>query len=227
MENLEDDLFVALGGKNMNKRRNVELILNLVRSELTKLLPLELAEDFDSKSFIGGGAIYSIYNVQEPKDYDFFFNDELYVAKLRKHFEETPFLKYKKGVKMGDYKGHRLIITDNAISIGDYQLITRWVGTPKEVIGQFDFKHNMFYVYEGKLQTLVKWKYLDDNKLRYNEDRARDICGTIIRVKKFVERGFTITNKEMAKMLLRLNEVGFNERELEILHSNDRNDFGS
>jgi hypothetical protein len=199
------------------------------KKEFSKLLPNDVQKDFMKKTFIGGGAIYSLYNKEEPKDYDFFCEDEIMAKRLRAVFENNSSLKYKDGIKIGKYKGKTLIVTDNAISIGNFQIITRWIGCPKTVIEQFDFKHNMFYLHKkNEIETLTKWEYLEDNKLRYNEKRARDICGTIIRVKKFVERGHSITNREMAKMLLKLHEVGFNERELEILNSHDRrNNFGS
>ena len=208
----------------------VEIKLEKARQDLINILPEDLRDDFSKESYIAGGAIYSIWNNKPVKDYDFFVRSEELVEKIRNHTEFMRVWQGEKGsVKIGTYLGYTLIITDNAISIGDYQIITRWVGTPKEVIEEFDFKHNMYYYENNKIHSLVGWKYIKDNKLIYNEKRARDICGTIIRVKRFVEKGFTITNSEMAKMLLKLNEVGFNERELEILNSFDdrRIAFGS
>jgi hypothetical protein len=211
------------------KLKSVEEKLKEAKKEFIDMLPTSIQKEFDEKSFIGGGAIYSLYNGQEPKDYDFFVTEERFARVIHTAFSLNPNLKFRGGVKVGSFKGLHMVVTDNAISIGKFQIITRWVGTPYEVIGQFDFKHNMFYYQNGRVETVSNWSFLDDNKLRYNHDRARDICGTIIRVKKFVERGFTITNSEMSKMLLKLHEVGFNERELEILNSHDeeRNNFGS
>ncbi|GIN67056.1 hypothetical protein J41TS2_24770 [Bacillus sonorensis] len=218
---------VYRGMKPFLKLASIKLDLEKAKKDFTNLLPPEYQEEFKNKSYLAGGAIYSLYNNQIPKDYDFFLTDESLVKELRRFFDNGT-LKYKNGVKIGKYNDLILVYTDNAISIGDYQIITRWVGDPEDVIEEFDFKHNMFYYIDSEIKTLVDWSYLEDNKLRYNEKRARDICGTIIRIKKFVERGFTITNREVSKMLLKLHEVGFNDRELEILHANDeRNDFGS
>jgi hypothetical protein len=217
----------------MNRKQKKQLkavakTLIVARKLFASFMPEELQKEFMAKTFIGGGAIYSLYNEEDAKDYDFFCEDEVLVKKIRNYFEGITSLKYKNGINIGRYQGERLIITDNAISIGKYQLITRFIGTPEEVIREFDFKHNMFYLHKKEVETLSKWEYLEERVLRYNEKRARDICGTIIRVKKFVERDFTISNNEMAKMLLKLHEVGFNERELEILNSFDeRNSFGS
>ena len=127
-----------------------------------------------------------------------------------------------KVVKIGKYRDLKLIVTVNGISLGKYQIVTRWSGDVESVVNEFDFKHNMYYVYKGEIGTCVEWEYLDDNVLRFNCERARDLVGCIIRTRKFVERGFKLTNKEMSKMLLKLHEVGFNDRELEILNSSNR-----
>ena len=200
-----------------------------IKNEFKNLLPKELQEEFEECAYLGGGAIFSLYNDEEPKDYDFFVTSKTFASKAHWIFSNNGTLKYKNGIKIGTHRGKLLIVTNNAISIDKkFQIVTAWVGTPQEVIGEFDFKHNMFYVHNNGVEALVCWSYLEEKKLYYNEKRARDICGTIIRVKKFVERGFAITNKEMSKMLLKLHEVGFNERELEILNYHDeRNDFGS
>lgn len=201
-----------------------------VKQELVELLPEKFRERFEQSAYIGGGAIYSLYNNQEPKDYDFFLDDPEFADELSAVFFVliADFLHVMEGFKdnriyIGYYKDKRAVVTTNGISIGKFQIITRWSGTPEEVINEFDFKHNMFYYHKNNIETFSQWDFLEDNKLRYNEKRARDICGTIIRVKKFVERGFTITNKEMAKMLSKLNEVGFNEREVEILEKAEGN----
>lgn len=202
------------------------------KSIFLSLLPDELRYDFDKLSFIGGGAVYSLYNGNEVKDFDFFVKDKDFAKRIHKYFDDNlnDFdLKYRNGVKIGKYKGKRLIVTDNAISIGEYQIITRWIGAPEEVIGEFDFRHNQFYWCEDKIETVTDWKYLEGDKLIFNEDRARDIANCIIRMNKFLKRGFTIDNREISKLLLRLHEVGFSDIDLEIMRSKDsnRNNFGS
>lgn len=211
------------------KLRIVEEQLRRAKKEFVSMLPESIREEFNEKSYIGGGAIYSIYNNKEPKDYDFFLIDEYLAKKLHMIFSLNSNLKYKSGVKIGSFKNLHMVITDNAISIGQFQIITRWVGTPKEVIGQFDFLHNHFYMYRDKIETLTEWNYLDDNELRFNTNRVRDVANCIMRMNKFLNRGFIISNREIASMLLKLNEVGFSEVDLEILKSkNERKlNFGS
>lgn len=209
--------------KKINKINN-ELLY--IKDDLIKLLPDELRNEFFDKSYISGGCIYSLYHDKEPKDYDFFVESNYLVERLRNYFLNQA--SYKGDLRSGGlYRDINMTITQNAISLGRYQIITQWVGKPLEVINQFDFKHNMTYWKDGKVICLSDWKFVRGTKIYYNEGRARDIVGTIVRLPRFVERGMTVSNKEISKMLLRLNDVGFSEREIEILENNQLDHFGS
>ncbi|QJI52431.1 hypothetical protein [Psychrobacillus phage Perkons] len=186
----------------------------------------ELRGAFYDEVYIAGGFIYSIINNEsgEFKDIDLFFKTEETALQIKEYFRKNSRLhmSHSEDVKIGMYGSYNIVITSNALSVGYFQVITRWTGTPEEVVSQFDFKHNMFFYQRGNFYSLVDSKYLYDDYLHYNDERARDICGTIMRVSKFVSRGMKITQKEVAKMLLRLNDVGFNDRELEILNNANR-----
>lgn len=215
--------------ENLHKYK-IDFVTNrlyLEKHKLLKLIPLSFRVQFEDSSYISGGCIYSLYNNQTPKDYDFFLTDSQLANEIKEYFIEQSGYRGT-NICGGQYKGHPLIVTDNAISIGNYQIILQWVGTPEEVVSQFDFAHNQFYFHNKEIQTLSDFECLKSKELKYNDKRARDICGTIIRTSKFIKRGMSITNKEMAKMLLKLHEVGFNERELAILKDNTSSkSFGS
>ncbi|MFE4571398.1 hypothetical protein [Paenibacillus chitinolyticus] len=187
------------------------------RQQLIDLLPEKFKKQFEQLAYIAGGCIYSLYQSQEPKDYDFFLMDESFVKDLRRHFLEEESGYHGKDISGGTYHGYPLTITENAISIGRYQIITRWIGQPEEVVKEFDFKHLQFYCAGNEIETVTQFDFLDSKELKYNEDRARDICGSVFRSNKFVSRGMKISQKEMAKMLLRLKNVGFSEKEVETL----------
>ncbi|WP_372011415.1 hypothetical protein NBRC13296_12715 [Paenibacillus chitinolyticus] len=200
------------------------------RKQLIDLLPEKFKKQFEEQSYIAGGCIYSIYQCQEPKDYDFFLKDESFVRELREHFlDESGY--HGKEISGGVYRGYPLTITENAISIGKYQIITRWIGQPEEVVKEFDFKHLQFYHAGNEIETVTQFDFLDSKELKYNEDRARDICGSVFRSSKFVARGMKISQKEMAKMLLRLQKVGFSDKEVETLiackEKSETDHFGS
>ncbi|EJW14106.1 hypothetical protein OB446_026835 [Paenibacillus alvei] len=210
-----------------SKLNEVSQRLNQEKKNLIADLPAHLQDDFAKEGFISGGCIYSLYNGKEPKDYDFFVRTQSLADRLREFYmslvvQDTSDDKHKKekNIFIVHYKGQRVVITKNAISIGKkYQIITKFFGAPKEVVTEFDFKHNMFYHQNDRINTLSDWEYLDSNSLAYNEQRARDISGTIIRVHKFCERGMTITNAEMSKMLRKLRDIGFTARENEIIEN--------
>ncbi|WP_339193897.1 hypothetical protein MKY95_19140 [Paenibacillus sp. FSL P4-0176] len=208
------------------KLNDISKHLREVKNELIKLLPTQMWQRFESEAYISGGCIYSLYHDRQPKDYDFFLVNESLADELREYFIDHAGY-HGSDMSGGTYQGLPLIVTNNAISIGKYQIITQWVGEPQDVIGDFDFRHNMFYWKNKKVYTLSDWSYLKGNALVYNEQRARDIVGTIVRVPRFIQRGMTITQKEMSKVLLRLNSVGFTGKEIEILENNKLDRFGS
>lgn len=211
------------------KLKYIEMRLELEKQNLIDLLPDGFKEDFAAEAYISGNSIWSLYNDKSPKDYDFFIRTESLAIRLRKYFESIA--GYHGKISGGVYKDHPLLISDNAISIGKYQIITRWIGNPLDVCGQFDFAHLQFYYEDKKVDTVSDFEFLESKTLRYNESRARDIVGSVMRLNKFVERGMKAPQREVSKMLLKLKEVGFNEREVEILEEakekSDSDHFGS
>jgi hypothetical protein len=205
------------------KLGRITKLLTEEKQKFIEILPEQFRDEFDKVSFIAGGCIYSIYNDQSPKDYDFFLNSESLGDKMSEYFMDQCG-HHGSNMSGGMYGKNQLIVTNNAISIGKYQIITRFKGTPEEVTEQFDFAHNQCFHHNGEIGTTSDIKYLSSKELVYNTERARDIVGTIMRVNRFVRRGMRISQQEMSKMLLKLHEVGFNERELETLRdaSSDR-----
>lgn len=206
----------------LSHEQKIELIEDKLKQEhinLVNLIPEHYKDRFNESSYIAGGCIYSLYNEKIPKDYDFLLDSEDLGDELREYFMDVAGY-HGTGISGGTYKNLPLVITDNAISIGKYQIITRFKGRPEDTVITFDFCHNMFYWKDGTIETLSDFKYLSSKELKFNSKRPRDIVGTISRISKFVSRGMFIRQREVAKMLLKLHEVGFNERELEILKNN-------
>ena len=218
----------------MNKSDELRIVEHLEneKKKLIDLLPLHLQRPFTEESFIAGGAIYSTYNDKPINDIDIFVESlELKIA-LGFYFKRvnglTTLKRGKQKVKIGTYKGNKLVITDNAITIGKFQIILREIGRAEDIVSAFDFKHNMYYIKNHKFYSVAELYHLEMNQLIYNEERARDIVGTIMRVSKFIERGWKISHKELSKMLLKLHEVGFNDEELKILKGKTQSQsFGS
>lgn len=201
----------------MNTYKMAE-ILKIEKDKLIELLPEQFQEKFRQNSYIAGGAIYCLRNDKEVKDFDFFVESKEFADELMTYFKSLFNRELRQTLK-GKYRGLDLIITKYAISIGKYQVITKYYGKPKDVVSEFDFKHNMFWFKDNDIicHSTSSWEYIDDNKLYFNENRPRDISGILLRIPKFIERGMEIDKREVAKIIKKLKDNGFDSRECEIL----------
>lgn len=155
--------------------------------EVIKDLELKLPEtvfNFDD-FYIAGGCIYSIWNDKNPKDYDIFCKNKAALSKVQQYFKENSCN----------------FTSENAITYGKYQFVTKWYGNPDDEVGKFDFKHNMFYYDSDGLHNLVDWGFLNSNKLVFNNLRARDISSILSRIPKFISRGMEIDADESWEIL--------------------------
>lgn len=165
---------------------NIEKVKSTL-AEIVKDIELKLPKSvFNFEDFyIAGGCIYSIWNNNKPKDYDIFCKNRTALAKVQQYFKENSC----------NYT------SENAITYGKYQFVTKWYGDAETEVGKFDFKHNMFYYDSEGLHNLVDWDYLNSNKLVFNKLRARDVASILTRIPKFIARGMEIDLEESAEML--------------------------
>lgn len=141
--------------------------------------------------FLSGGAICSLLNGEEPKDWDMYFVNE----QKQKQFIDSIFLNYKHEIAdvKENYKDaigtDGKMITANAITMKDgVSFITSWCGTPEEVRKHFDYVHCMPYYYKSKLHISPKqYHAIVNKKLIVNNPDAI----TQWRREKFIQRGFT------------------------------------
>ena len=166
-----------------------------------QLLPENLRVKFHQEMYFAGGCIYSLANNKEPKDYDIFLASDKLIKKL----------------KSLDIWVHK---SDNALSYGKFQVVTKFYGKPKEVVGQFDFKHNMHWYkpFENSLKCgyeeelgyreafIEDWKYLYTNELIFNKNRARDCDNVWLRIDKFVKRGMKISRDTKKQILAKTSK---------------------
>lgn len=171
--------------ENQDKIHKVTNHLNEIINELRIIFTDEYfnIDDF----YFAGGCIYSLWNDKEIKDYDIFCKNKKAINKLRKWFRKN--------------KDEADFITKNAISMGKYQFVLKFIGQPNVEVGKFDFKHNMCYYDNYKLTALSGYEYLESNKLEFNSTRARDVLNIITRIPKFIERGMEISQLEILNIL--------------------------
>lgn len=158
----------------------------------------------DVQISIGGGFIRETIAGQKPNDVDLFGGNA-----------ETLKLAAK---LLAEKREGRLIETDNALTLVTanrmpVQFITRWLfQDPREVIGSFDFTVCQAVVWFDK--TTEKWasaiggdfyRDLAARRLQYTHpNRNEDAGGSLLRVRKFLARGYSIQAQSLSGVVARL-----------------------
>lgn len=111
-------------------------------------------------------------------------------------------------------KAYRVVyVTENAISLSDQiQLIVRFYGDVNEIHSNYDFVHatNYYDYKEDKLELRREaLESLLTKELRYIGSKYP--LTSVIRTKKFVQRGWTVTAGTYLKILLQLNELNLKD----------------
>ena len=104
------------------------------------------------------------------------------------------------------------LISSNAISLNDdIQIITRFVGNPAEIHKNYDFIHttNYYTPSEGLVLNQPALESILAKELKY-VGSLYPIC-SMFRIKKFIERGWTITAGEMLKIAFDINKLNLTD----------------
>jgi len=104
------------------------------------------------------------------------------------------------------------MISSNAISLhGDVQIITRFVGRPDVIHENYDFVHvtNWFTEASGLVLNDEALEAILARELRY-VGSLYPIC-TMFRIKKFLNRGWTITAGEMLKIAWDISKLDLDD----------------
>lgn len=106
-----------------------------------------------------------------------------------------------------------LFITRNAITLSNkIQLIIRFYGSPEEIHKSFDFIHCTCYYLPAEHKLVLPPSALESiitKELRY-AGSMYPIC-SVIRTRKFIERGWTITGAQYLKMAYQISELDLND----------------
>lgn len=176
---------------DINRLKRIESSLFETKIEFLALFDSWDREYISSHIYFAGGCIYSLYNNKTVNDYDIFCDD---INAVQFICNKVP-------------KDYLVCETENALSIhklggSEFQLIKKFYGEPDGVVGQFDFYHNHFAFVGGKIISFHNWRYIDTKKLCFNFNRARDIGNVLLRIPKFIEKGFKIYKSDHARILL-------------------------
>ncbi len=109
----------------------------------------------------------------------------------------------------GKEKYRPVFLTSNAITLSDkIQIVTRFYGEIEEIHKNYDFAHCTCAWSSWDNQMFLPVKALECiiNKELYYIGSKYPLC-SIIRTKKYIERGYTINAGQYVKMALQLNEL--------------------
>ncbi len=115
--------------------------------------------------------------------------------------------KDKREIKKGTFSP--VFLSSNAITLSDkVQLIIRFYGEPSEIHQNFDFVHCTNYWDAGEDLLILRKEALEallTRELRYVGSKY-PLC-SIIRSRKFIQRGWTINGGQYLKMAMQLNDL--------------------
>lgn len=106
----------------------------------------------------------------------------------------------------------RSFISPNAISLyDDIQIVLRFTGTAEQIHKTFDFIHptNYFTFADGIVTNKEAFESLLTKQLRYQGSQYP--LTSIIRMKKFVKRGWNIGAGEILKIMYQISELNLND----------------
>lgn len=192
------------GWKFMEAVKTCKEIIDVVLSRL----PENMHQYAKENIFYTGTSLYQIsyhfYNQRSDhhstiNDFDFYFRTEEARDKILAEIKKYPF------------KGSKFAITTRPVKNGKtlkLQFIHAFVGSPEEITGCFDFAHCMLW-YDPVKEVINVPKLLVDAysySLVVNPN-LRSPMTALPRLKKFLQRGFTINDKELLKLALIINQV--------------------
>ena len=105
-----------------------------------------------------------------------------------------------------------LFFSPNAISLSeDVQIVNRFFGTPEEIHKTFDFIHatNYFTFKDGVVTNIDALESILSKQLRYQGSLYP--VTSIIRVKKFLKRGWNISAGEQLKIMFQISDLNLSD----------------
>lgn len=118
--------------------------------------------------------------------------------------------------KIEDEPYKPIFLSSNAITLsGRIQIVIRFYGEPDKIHETYDFVHCTNYYDLGKDELVLNAEALEclmTKELRYTGSKY-PLC-SIIRTRKFVQRGFTINAGQYLKMCFQLNELDLTSLEV-------------
>lgn len=205
---------------------------NIIVKELKKLIPVETWEFLKAhKCMLVGGALTSILTKKEINDFDIYFKDrDSFILSLMdvrglkdnlptEEFPEEDEINFQ---HLDAYDFHYVCHTEKSVTFKPkyseelYQFIHQnFYKDVNEVFNDFDFTINMIG-YDFELDEITvhpeAMLHLSQRILVTNSGTKYPLI-SVLRTNKYQERGYTISKKEMIKLLLAVNKLEINSYE--------------
>lgn len=192
--------FIEKAGDNKTKPTLQRCFWNENKKAWTVLKNNETRVDTRLRIFIRSeGAVGLDYEPYSETDMDY----KRALAKLNEKIKKAPKEKQKREPYFPKF------MTNNAITLTDsIQIILRFYGEPSEIHKNYDFVHCTSYwtSWDNKLVMPARALEAIINKELYYIGSKYPLC-SIIRTRKFINRGWTINAGQFVKMVLQLNEM--------------------
>lgn len=174
--------------ENMNLKDSIVKYTKVLFESAPFLLP------YKDKLFIAGGCLRSIILGEQVKDLDIFCKDAQTATEIANSgfgFKSDNALNFTIHIQ-GESTGSFTQVIESI----RVQIIHNQVGSPQEIINQFDFTMNMnYYDFETDFINVENIQDILSKTLRVNK-HCRNKLGTLARIVKFVERGYKLHSKE-------------------------------
>jgi len=179
----------------MKAKQIEKLLKGVVDNFLSSIEEEDIKHTLKHRTFITGGAIPSMLMDEWVNDYDIYFYSQTDADKVRGYFERR--LEYKG-------KFHVNLLTENAINLSDkIQLITKFVGNPKNVVEKFDWQHiKSWYCCKTEKLHLTPdvYQLVVEKELIYTGSDYP--LSSLMRLKKYIKKGWNVSNTTILHIAL-------------------------
>lgn len=135
-------------------------------------------------------------------------------GEIQEEFEELE-AAVQEAAEAETVKYRPVFLSTNAITLSNkVQIITRFFGKPEEIHANYDFVHctNYWTFSEGVVLNMPALESLMARELRY-VGSLYPVC-SIIRLRKFIRRGWTVNAGQMLKIMLQISTLDLTNPEV-------------
>lgn len=139
-------------------------------------------------------------------------SDEELGLNTQEIIEEIDEIKADEIIEKEKEKYSPVFISTNAITLSNgVQIVVRFYGEPKDIHETYDFVHTKAYWDNGEKKLDIPkevYEYTINKVLRYTGSRY-PVC-SVFRVRKFINRGWTINAGQLLKMCMQISDLDLN-----------------